>query len=980
MRKYQFHKFEIISVMKKIKHISAVLLLCGSMISLGCSSNNNSGIISLSGTWKFQEDISDVGVREEWFTKDLNDTIELPGSMMQQGKGSDLTLKTQWTGTIYDSSYYFAPQYEEFRQIGNLKFPFWLSPPKHYVGPAWYQKTIEIPEKWKGRQVNLHLERPHWETTVWIDDNEIGMQNSLSTPHEYDLTKWITPGLHTLTIRVDNRIKEVNPGANAHSFTDHTQGNWNGIVGDIKMEARSPVYIADVEVFPDVSSKMARVHLQINNISGEAVSGEISLSAESFNTSKEHQLDAENYSFQTDSSATQLEIEYSMSESVQLWDEFSPTLYKLKVVLTDKWGNEDVRNVQFGMREIKTEGTRFTVNGTPVFLRGTLDNAAYPLTGYPPTDVVSWEVVFNTIKEHGLNHVRFHSWCPPEAAFIAADKVGIYLQPEAASWPNNKSSIGDGQPIDQYILNETRDIIDTYGNHPSFTMMAAGNEPAGINQVEYLNRYVDYWKSQDSRRVYTGASIAMSWPLVPKNEFLVRSGPRGLKWDQQPGTETDFRAAISDTDIPYIAHETGQYVAYPNFKEISKYTGVYKAKNFELFQALLQKNNMEGMGDKFLMASGKLQALAYKAEIEKALRTQGLAGFQLLGLSDFPGQGTALVGVLDAFWEEKGYISPEEFRRFSNKTVPLARIPKFVFENNESFHADIEVAHFGYEPLSGVKPMWRVTNQTGKEIATGTFPTVDLPIGNGFKLGEVDLPLFDIRIASQLNLEVKVGEFSNDWNFWVFPNDYNPLEFKDIYIADSLDVQAEKILNQGGKVFIDASGKIEYGKEVVQHFRPVFWNTAWFKMRPPHTTGIYLESTHPAFEDFPTSFHSDYQWWEIVNRQQVMRVKDFPPDFKPLVQPIDTYHLNRKLGLILEVKTGGGSLIVTSADLTNNLDERPAARQLRSSLLQYMKSEKFDPEHEVGLSVIRDLFTKTSEEVNFYTNESTDDLKPKTDK
>lgn len=966
--------------MKKIIHRSAVLLLIASGIFLSCSSNNNSGTISLSGTWKFQKDTSDVGVSEEWFTKELNDAIELPGSMMQRDKGSDLTLQTQWTGSIYDSSYYYAPQYEEFRQTENLKFPFWLTPPKHYVGPAWYQKTIEIPEEWKGRQVNLHLERPHWETIVWIDDHEVGMQNSLSTPHEYDLTQWLTPGSHTLTIRVDNRIKEINPGANAHSLTDHTQGNWNGIVGDIKMEARSPVYIADVEVFPNVTSKTARVIVQVNNITGKAVSGKIRLRAESFNTSAKHQVDAKTRSFQTDSSVTQVEIEYPMGENVQLWDEFNPALYKLKVVLTDKGENEDIRKVQFGMREFTTEGTRFAVNGTPVFLRGTLDNAAFPLTGYPPTEVESWENIFNTIKEHGLNHVRFHSWCPPEAAFIAADKVGIYLQPEAASWPNNKSSVGDGQPIDQYIFKETKDIIDTYGNHPSFTMMAAGNEPAGSNQVEYLNNYLSHWKEQDNRRVYTGASIAMSWPLVPNNEFLVRSGPRGLNWRSQPGTETDFSAAIKDTDIPYIAHESGQYVAYPNFKEIDKYTGVYKAKNFELFRSLLQKNNMERMGDKFLMASGKLQALAYKAEIEKALRTPGLAGFQLLGLSDFPGQGTALVGVLDAFWEEKGYITPGEFRRFSGHSIPLARIPKFVFENSESFHADVEVAHFGPESLSGVKPVWRITDGTGKEIATGTFATADIPIGNGFKLGEVDLPLPDIRNASRLNLEVKIGEDANDWNFWVFPADSSPMDFDEIYVADSLDAQAEKILKLGGKVFIDASGKIEYGKEVVQYFRPVFWNTAWFKMRPPHTTGIYLDSTHPAFDDFPTSFHSDYQWWDIVNRQQVMRLKDFPPDFKPLVQPIDTYHLNRKLGLILEAKTGGGRLIITSADLTNNLDERPAARQLRNSLLQYMKSEKFDPEYNVELSVIRDLFTKESELVNFYTNESTDDLRPETDK
>ena len=944
----------------------------------GCSSGDPNSI-SLSGTWKFQEDASDIGISDEWFSQELDDTIELPGSMMQRGKGNDLTLQTQWTGSIYDSSYYFAPQYEPYRQPGNLKFPFWLSPPKHYVGPAWYQKTVEIPEEWNGRQLNLHLERPHWETTVWIDGNETKMQNSLSTPHEYDLTQWLNPGKHTITIRVDNRIKDINPGANAHSVTDHTQGNWNGIVGDIKIEARSPVHIEDVEVYPDVQSKTAKVVLNIKNITGKPVSGNVVLSAHSFNSSVTHKVGAKTHSFQVDSSFTQLEIEYPMSEKVQLWDEFNPALYNLKAVLTDEQNNEDVQEVQFGMREFKTEGTHFVVNGTPTYLRGTLDYAAFPLTGYPPTEVEPWEDIFKTIKEHGLNHVRFHSWCPPKAAFLAADKVGIYLQPEAATWPNNKSSIGDGKPIDEYIYKETEDILDAYGNHPSFVMMASGNEPFGSNQVEYQIDYVDHWKQQDSRRLYTGSSIGMSWPVVPNSEFLVRSGPRGLDWHNGlPNTEADFEAVISDTDIPYVAHETGQYVAYPNFKEIEKYTGVYKAKNFELFRELLHQNNMEGMGEKFTMASGKLQVLAYKAEIEKALRTKGMAGFQLLGINDFPGQGTALVGVLDAFWEEKGYITPEEFRRFSDQTVPLARLPKFVFENSESFQADIEVAHFGPEELSGVKPFWIITNGSGEEVASGEFDNTDIPIGNGFKLGDINIPLSDIQNASWLNLEVQIGEYANDWNFWVFPE--NPeLQESLIHITDSLDAEAEEVLRQGGKVFIDASGKIKYGKEVVQYFKPVFWNTSWFKMRPPHTTGIYLDDTHPAFDEFPTSFHSDYQWWDIVNRQQVMRLKDFPADFKPLVQPIDTYHLNRKLGMILEVKTGGGTLIITSADLTNNLDERPAARQLRASLLKYMNSEEFDPEYEVQVSVIKDLFTKESEQVNFYTDEDTDDLKPESD-
>ena len=94
------------------------------------------------------------------------------------------------------------------------------------------------------------------------------------------------------------------------------------------------------------------------------------------------------------------------------------------------------------------------------------------------------------------------------------------------------------------------------------------------------------------------------------------------------------------------------------------------------------------MADSFLLASGKLQALCYKADIEAALRTKNFAGFQLLDLHDFPGQGSAIVGVLNPFWESKGYVTPQEYSEFCNSVVPLARMSKFVFNSGDTLKAD----------------------------------------------------------------------------------------------------------------------------------------------------------------------------------------------------------------------------------------------------------------------------------------------------
>lgn len=933
--------------------------------------------ISLAGKWSFAIDRDDKGIREAWFSKKFSDYITLPGSMAENGKGDDITLQTQWTGSIYDSSFYFNPRLAKYRQPGNIHIPFWLTPAKHYVGAAWYKRLVEIPKEWKGKRIRLFLERCHWETRLWIDGKEVGTNNSLVAPHEYDLTSLLTTGGHQITIRVDNRIKEINVGPDSHSISDHTQGNWNGIIGKIALKAEVPVFFRDVQVYPDLKNRQAKITLQLRNGLTGNTTGTILVSAKSFNSKRSDATKVVTAAFKVNANDTsKVDVILPFGKGLLTWDEFNPALYKLAVSLQTKEGLKNSAEVQFGMREFTINGKQFLINGRPVFLRGTLNNCEFPLTGYPAMTVEGWEKIFRKAKDYGLNHMRFHSWCPPEAAFIAADKTGFYLQPEGPSWPNHGPKIGLGQPIDQYLYDETERMVQGYGNYASFTMFSAGNEPAG-NQVAYLNAFVDYWKGKDSRRVYTGMSFGGSWPIVPKAEFQVRGGVRGLAWDKRPESVSDYSEGISKFTVPFVAHEMGQWCAFPNFDEIKNYNGVYRAKNLELFQQDLSERGMGEQSHDFLLASGKLQALCYKAEIEKALRTPGYAGFQLLGLQDFPGQGTALVGVLNPFWEEKGYITAKEFRRFCNTTVPLAGLKKFVFTNDEILDATVSVFHSGELPLKApVK--WSIKNSEGKIFASGTFPQQTIENGNGIQIGNIQVPLSNIKQAQKLTLQVSIDktEFSNDWNVWVYPAAVSK-QNNDIYYTTTLDEKAKAILQNGGKVFLNAAGKVVKGKEVAMHFLPVFWNTSWFKMRPPHVTGMLIQNTSLAFADFPTDNHSDLQWWEIANRSQVMILEDFPPGFKPLVQPIDTWFVNRRLALIYEARVGKGKLVVSSADLREDLVNRPAAKQLFYSIQKYMSSDKFNPKEEVSLQVVEDVFLHPSKEtVNMYTKDSPDELKP----
>ncbi|MBW8687874.1 beta-glucuronidase [Chitinophaga sp. B61] len=948
------------------------LLLCGML------SHAHAQEISLAGPWRFQTDKEDKGISEAWFLKELPGTVRLPGSMTENGLGDDVTLHTKWTGSIYDSSFFFRASLARYREEGQLKIPFWLTPLKHYTGVAWYQKSITIPANWQGKNRQLFLERAHTQTTVWIDNTIIGKGNSLVAPHQFNIPPHISAGKHVLTVRIDNRLDQMNVGPDSHSVTDHTQGNWNGLTGKLALQATPALHMADIQVYPDLAAQQARVVITTVNNNSAAIQGRIVLQAASKNTARKHttaQVTVDVTAKPNDTTFTEAIL--PMGNSFLPWDEFSPALYTLSVSLNAATG-EQKQEVRFGMREVKVTGQSILVNGNKIYLRGDVNNCEFPLTGYAPMDVAAWRKLFAVAKSHGLNHMRFHSWCPPEAAFAAADEAGFYLQPEGPSWPNHGTSLGDNRFIDQYLYEETARILKAYGNHPSFCMFAAGNEPAGRNQVKYLQQFVTHWRKQDNRRVYAAAAVGMSWPLYSDADYMIKSGPRGLNWQTiAPETVSDYQEKIKTFTIPYVTHEMGQWCVFPDFSEIKKYTGITRARNFELFQSELQAHDMGDRAKDFLMASGKLQALCYKQEIEKSLRTPNGAGFQLLGLQDFPGQGTALIGVINAFWQEKGYLTAKEWSRFCNVTVPLTRIAKFTYSNNETFVTPVEICHYGPQDLTNAVVSWRITDEGNAVLQKGTLPATTIRKGGNTFVDSIRFSTADIKKAARLKLTVSVNNTAaeNDWHFWVYP-EVAPVT-GNVHYTDTIDAKTMAVLEQGGTVFLHAAGKVVKGKEIVQHFTPVFWNTSWFKMRPPHTLGITLDPAHPAFKYFPTAYHSDLQWWEIVNQAQVMHLEDFPKGFRPLVQPIDTWFMNRKLALIMEANVGKGKMIISSADLTSMPDKRLAARQLLYSLQQYMASAAFKPAGTVDLAVVKDLFVSPSKErwENF-TKQNPDELKP----
>lgn len=925
-----------------------VLCLMSAGMLLGASCRQEPSELPLAGEWQFALDPEDAGTGQEWQKKELGDVVCLPGSLQEQGKGKEVGPDTRWTGQIVDSSWYKAPEYARYRQPGNMKVPFWLNPDKHYVGVAWYQKKVHVPAGWENHPVVLSLERTHWATTLFLDGRKVGEQNSLQTPHRY-VMEGLTAGEHTLTLRVDNRLY-VDVGMNAHSVSDHTQSNWNGIIGDIRLSAKPSLYIGAVQIYPDIRKKQALVKVQLEGSCGNGPAT-VTMQAETWDgkpVGSPVRLPVE----AAGKSPIHAEATVDLGEEARLWSEHSPNVYKMKVSLESADGT-DMASRDFGLREFKANGTRFEVNGQPVFLRGTLECCIFPLTGYPAMQNEYWAKIYRTCKAYGLNHVRFHSWCPPEAAFHVADSMGVYLQVECGGW----AEVGSGKPQDQWLKDESDRILQEYGNHPSFCMMVYGNEPSGADQVRYLSDLVGYWKSKDARRVYSSAA---GWPYVENADYWNSIDPRIQGWGaglssiinrEAPRTDYDFADKIKP-DMPTVSHEVGQWCVYPNFKEIEKYTGVLKAKNLEIFRETLAEKEMADMGEKFLYASGRLQTLCYKADIEAALRTPGFAGFQLLDLHDFPGQGTALVGVLDSFWEEKGYVTGAEYSTFCNSTVPLVRFPKMVWLNNETLKAPIEVAHFGEKALFGARVHWTVSTADGEFLKEG-LQTYDLPFGNCLPAGQIHCDLSGIQEPSQLRISVRIEgtDKQNQWNIWVYPAVKKPVE-KQPYITTRLDKTAQEKLDNGESVLLLTYGTVppEKGGNIAVGFSSIFWNTAWTRGQAPHTLGICCDAKHPALAAFPNEGVSDYQWWDLMSRCDAMDLDEYPKDFRPIVHIVDDWFTNRKLGLLYEARVGKGKLLVCGADLQNDLATRPAAAQFRQSLLEYMASEQFNPTQELKIT------------------------------
>lgn len=866
--------------------------------------------IDLSGLWRFQLDPMGFGKTpgSELSLSKLTESIVLPGSMDESGKGIPNTVS----------------------HVDRLSRKF------EYCGQAWYQREVEIPESWQGKEIILTLERCHWETSVYVDGVPAGTDERLSTPNRFILTKQLTPGLHTLTICVDNRLKYPMDQW-THGTTEYTQTNWNGIVGDMKLEAKPAYYLANVQVEPDIQQKNVRVRCAFHT-GGKNGQGNLTLTVKD-QTGKKVAESTTPVTFQGKEDGVEQTL--SLGKTIALWDEFSPALYTLDASLSSDAG-QDSRSLRFGMRKVEQGKHHIRLNNRDIHLRGVLDCAVFPLTGYPSTNPDDWRRIMGTVKEYGFNHVRFHSWCPPEAAFTAADELGLYLQVELPMWIKD---VGKYPARRDFFEQEMYAILNEYGNHPSFLLFCNGNENEGDFAV--LEDLIQKGQAYDDRHLYAASTARTHVKADQYYTSHVTQKGWITVYEGKPGTDWD-RNETSDIDVPVIAHETGQRCMYPNFQEITKYTGVLEARNFKVFQERLTKNGMLHQADEFFRATGAHTVLQYKEVNEALLRTSKSGGFQLLGLSDFPGQGSAFVGILDAFWESKGLVSPEKYRESCAPVVLLARFPKRIYTEKETFSPRMEIYQFGEKDLKPGKMNWKLTDEDGHIIVQGKLAHATLKISQVDSLGEVNVPLSAIHKAGKYTFQAEIaGHIRNEWDIWVYPTAGDPLQ--DLKLTRNWQ-EAKVKLGKGESVCFVPDSILGRKAQFASHF----WNPIMFNW-DPMIVGTSIHHQHPVFRDFPTSYYADWQWWDILNYAGAIDVTALT-GLTPIIQSVDTYEVNRKLGIAFEAQVGKGKLFFLNLDLSKKMDERPATNQLLRSISQYVRSADFRPSTTIPLHQLDALF------------------------
>lgn len=861
--------------------------------------------IDISGSWRFRTDEqADYSFDGETFPKS---SFILPGSTCENHIGRK-------------QEYYERISKEAVRAPRERY---------EYIAPIWLQREIELPEDIEGKSVTLFLERVNIASDLWIDNVKIDRQViELSAPHIYNLTGRISAGVHIITLRIDNR-NLLNLDVMASGYSVDTQGYWNGVIGRMEIQYEDMCHIDSISVYPDMNGidiKMVNAASLYSPWERKNITVEMEVTAPDGSALGISSFDVKLYnSKQVD------HFRYDIP-NVRCWDEFDAALYVLEAKYICGGEVLDTKTVRFGMRTIAVRNHDILLNDREISLRGTVNCAIYPITGYPPMDKSSWMRDLEIIKSYGLNHVRFHAWCPPECAFDAADELGLYLSVEMPLWLNRDAcglETGEDPIHRQYFLQEAMTISKTYGNHPSFIMFSNGNENMG--DFDLLNDITTCVKAYDNRRLYT-VTTNFDHPLLPCEDYLCASDAagqmiriQGYHDEVAESTCLDFSQAVADVDAPIISFEVGQYCVYPDVDLIESYTGNMLPVNLDVIRKHMREKSVYDRLQDYIAASGELSAKLYKEDIEAALRTKHFGGFELLALSDYTGQSTATIGMLDAFYNSKGIITPEKFREFCGSVVPLFKARR-IFRNDEMLEAELDVYDFGAERMTAPEYNLKLFLCDGTKISENQDDVQKPFYECTTRESRVGIPLDRITKSAQLEVTLEVNGHRNSWKVFVFV----PVqEYKNVRFIHSKE-ELENIAANGGRAVVT---KECFENPIPGSFIPVFWSPVHFPTKKP--CGAIIDSEHPVFNDFPTEKYPDYQWKRLLDNSVGMDITELGEECQMIIETVPNFFDNTKSSPLFEMKRGNAELLFCGFDLDMDC---PESRQLKKSICEYIAS------------------------------------------
>lgn len=827
-------------------------------------------------------------------------------------------------------------------------------------------------EMMQGKRIFLEAERARV-LRLMVDGKEVPdfAEPSISTPHIFEVTGLLKRN-SKLTLLSDNSYPGLPHDAIVYSSaaTDETQTNWNGILGYLRLRTEEQTFLEDIRVYPVKNMLSVKMKLY----AGSSYSGVIRVQCEAL-----HEDAVLNVC--TSKAVTELcLVNLELREDVRRWDLDEGNLYRLSVSMTDG----ETKTAVFGVRDFGDDGHgRLAVNGRTIFLRSEANCAEFPETGYPPMSTEAWLDILERYHAYGVNCVRFHSHCPPEAAFTAADRIGMLMQPELSHW--NPKDAFEMEESDRYYRTELVRILCTLANHPSFVMLSFGNElHAGQDGHERMRALLQLAQKMDSTRLYADASNGHYGMIGCEgmSDFYTASNfydwmLRGTSANRQgyinncyPSAQRNYDAAMEqlrkEYAKPVFGFEVGQFEVLPDFGELELFKGVSEPDNLRLIQERVEKAGLTDVWEKYVEATGELSRTAYREEVEAAMRTKDLSGISLLGLQDFPGQGTALVGMLNSHLQPKPYefAKPEHFRSFYRDQLPLLLLPKYTWENTEKLAAQVRIANFGKTVLGGVPEYTLIIHhksekgysQAGdgeneKEILHRVLPRVTCPVGTLTDAGtiEIDLKILPPDRAVRCDLTIRIGDISNLYPIWVYPQTI-PKCPEGIYETNRLDERAKAILQSGGKVYLTPPSTKEALPHSIQaQFTTDFWSVGTF---PEQEGGMgqLIEDTHPVFDNFPTEFHTNWQWWPMASQRAVI----LPQRYDAIITEMDSYAFLRPMAQMLECRCGNGRLLFSTMGL-QDLQQYPEARALLHAIYIYMESENFVPGQEIGVEVFESL-------------------------